>query len=109
MMALRITPTSSSRRVLALEFIRRYFRDYGQSPSFGEIAAGLNIPTSRVGAIVEELEHRGEIIRATGQTRGIMLPEAIHQLSDSQVQLILIRRGWIVVGVNDAPPSPVVK
>jgi hypothetical protein len=95
---LRLSPVSSSRRVLALEFIRRYFRDYGSSPSFGEIGAALNIPTQRVGALIRPLVESGELIHRPGIARSFKLPDRAEQLSDAEIAVILLRRGWIVNG-----------
>lgn len=92
---LKQCPTSSSRRVLTLEFIRRYFRDYGASPSYREIAAHLAIPVQRVGHILDELEHRGEIMRTHGASRGIRLTTRIDELSTSELMLELEKRGVI--------------
>jgi SOS-response transcriptional repressor LexA len=94
---LRVSATSSSLRVLTLEFIRRYFRDYGSSPSFREIAAKFDITPQRVSAILRELYRRGEILWTPGLARSIRLPEKAAELSDTEVLEVLRRRGWFVV------------
>lgn len=98
---LRLTPLARSRRILALEFIRRYFRQFGCSPSFGEIAAALDIPQPRVGAIVRELVRQGAITHTAGQRRSIVLPMPLDNQSDTDVLLEAQRRGFIVNPAGD--------
>lgn len=93
---LRLSPTSASRVVLALEFVRRYFLNFGRSPSFGEIAAELDVPIQRISAIIRQLEEDGEVLRTPGRRRGLRLPDRLDELADSEVMLLLKRRGWLI-------------
>jgi SOS-response transcriptional repressor LexA len=93
-----MTSIARSRRVVALEFIRRYFRDWGASPSYSEIGAALGVERQRVGRILEQLEADGEIVRTPNTPRGIRLPERVDQLSDTEIEMVLHRRGWKIIG-----------
>lgn len=86
-----------SRRLIALAFIRRYFADYGASPSQKEIAAELGVPVQRVGRILDELEAGGDILRTPGKSRGIRLPERWDELSSAELAAVFARRGVVVV------------
>jgi SOS-response transcriptional repressor LexA len=89
--------TTQSRRIAAMEFIRQHFRDWGASPSYSEIGAALGVERQRVGRILEQLETDGEILRTPNMPRGIRLPERIDQLSDTEIELILQRRGFTII------------
>lgn len=92
---LRPTRVARSRRQAALEFIRRHFRDRGGSPSLSEISAAIGSSVASVVEILRDLEDDGEIIRRPGVARGIRLPDAVDELSDSEIDLALQRRGFI--------------
>jgi SOS-response transcriptional repressor LexA len=106
-----LTPsrTARSRKQAALEFIRRHFCDRGGSPSYAEIASAIGTTPQRVAAIVADLEEDGEILRRHGAARSIRLPEPADELSDSEIELILRRRGFIMPAVevdeNGTAPS----
>lgn len=56
----------------ALRFIRDHIRSTGLSPSFDEMAMGLQVKSkSAVARLVDGLEQRGLITRAFGKTRTI--------------------------------------
>lgn len=95
-MTLHLSATSSSRRVLVLEFIRRYFAEYGQSPTQGEIAAALATDASRVRAALRTLERQRLIRRSKGATRGIELPKDVECIPESAAILRLRMLGWTV-------------
>ena len=85
----RLTPTSCSRKLLALEFIRAYRARFSTSPSIGEIAADQGISASAAKKLVRRLEADGKIIRARGVQRGIVLPGEV-----DQAKALLVRTGW---------------
>ena len=90
---LRLSPTSSSLKRLALEFIKRYWAEFGGSPSYGEIAAALVTNRERVRVIVHQL-HREGMVRLTGGRRGIMLPDLAENFSESDALRRLRDLGW---------------
>jgi SOS-response transcriptional repressor LexA len=97
---IRLTSISNCRRILAMEFIRRYFRDFGTSPSFGEIAAAVSIPVQRVGRLLQPLVDNGELLHTPGKPRSLRLPDRAEELSDAEIALVLLRRGWTVNNVD---------
>jgi len=101
---LRLSSTSSSLRVLVLEFVRRYFRDYGQSPSLREIGASFDLTPQRASTIVRELYRRGDILWTPGRARSIRLPDRTGELSDTEVLEVLQRRGWTVISQGNVVP-----
>jgi hypothetical protein len=101
----RQSPTMTNRRLLALEFIRRYFCEFGGSPSYNEIAAHLGVQTQRVGRILAQLEAAGEILRTPGIPRSIRLPDRTDELSTAEIRLILQRRGFAVMSAEHDPLS----
>jgi hypothetical protein len=82
----------ASFRALVLAFVTRYLTEWGQSPSYGEIAAGLSSNRFRVKRAVVSLERSGLLIRGPAP-RGLMLPDAI-----AEAQRTLARAGL-------APPA----
>lgn len=93
---LRLSRTSSSRRVLGLEFIRRYFREHGSSPSHGEIAAGLGMAKRRVGPMIEEWAQAAVLTFTPKRGRSIVLVDRAANLSDSELELACRARGWTI-------------
>jgi SOS-response transcriptional repressor LexA len=71
----RITPTMRSRRLIALDFIKRYWAEWGDSPSLSEIAAKLDITRQRANQLVDQLVEQGLILRTPGKRRGLSLVE----------------------------------
>lgn len=63
----------ASFRLLVLAFVRDYVNCHGASPSYGEIAAGLDASKTRVKKAVLSLERSGLILRTPG-ARGLSLP-----------------------------------
>jgi biotin operon repressor len=72
----RIRPEMASFRALVLEFVRDYLTRWGQSPSYGEVAAKLGTNRTRVKRAVVSLERAGLVLRRPG-TRGLSLPDEI--------------------------------
>lgn len=64
----------ASFRVLVLRFVRRYFTDYGLSPSQGEITRALDVSRSRVREAIRSLTDDGLLLRVPGE-RGLRLPD----------------------------------
>lgn len=83
----RLSPEMASFRALVLAFVRAYIAEWGQSPSFGEIAAGTNSNRTRVKRAVVSLERAGLLVRTPGP-RGLSMPDAV-----AQARLTLIRAG----------------
>lgn len=75
----------TSRRLLVLAFVRDYIGRWGSSPSYGEIANGLDISPTRARQLVKALVSAGQVLRKPG-ARGLSLPtlrdEAIRQLRE---------------------------
>lgn len=74
----RLSPEMASFRALVLGFVRSYLTEWGQSPSYGEIAAGLGSNRTRVKRAVVSLERAGLLLRTPG-TRGLALPDEIER------------------------------
>ncbi len=75
---LRLAPEMASFRALVLAFVTEYLTRWGQSPSYGEIAAGLGSNRTRVKRAVVSLEKAGLLLRNSG-TRGLALPDEIER------------------------------
>lgn len=111
----RLAPTRSmsSRRQLVLEYIRRHFREVGQSPSHKEIAEATGLERQHVGKHLVTLRETGLIDFQRGRARSITLVDRGAMLSDCELELICVGRGWTVlkpvVPISDAfPVDPVV-
>lgn len=91
-----LTSTRASRKLAALRFIKRYWAEHGASPSYGEIAAALNVSVTRVHKLVRQLTSEGRIVRLAGAHRGIALPERVEQLSEGDALMLLRELGWKV-------------
>ena len=74
----RLSPEMASFRALVLAFVRDYLTQWGQSPSYGEIAAGTGSNRTRVKRAVVSLERAGLLLRSPG-TRGLALPDEIER------------------------------
>lgn len=70
----RLSPGMASRRLLVLAFVRGYIGKWGQSPSYGEIAAGVGVSRVRAHQLVRKLVIDGQLLRHPGP-RGLSLPE----------------------------------
>lgn len=83
--SLRLRPEMTSRRNLVLAFVSDYIQRWQNSPSYGEIANGLNISPTRARQLVQALVKSGQLLRKPGP-RGISLPavrdEAVRQLRE---------------------------
>lgn len=87
--AARLSPEMASFRALVLVFVTTYIQRWGQSPSYGEIAAGTQSNRTRVKRAVVSLEKAGLLVRSPG-TRGLSLPDEI-----AQARLTLERAGLL--------------
>lgn len=92
----RLSPTRRSRKLIALDFIRRYFIAFGKSPSLEEIAGELEVSKPRIGELLDALVQDGSIERTPGQTRGIRLIDRTEELSEAEVLARLSGMGWQV-------------
>jgi SOS-response transcriptional repressor LexA len=92
-----------SRKLQALDFIKRYFAGFGQSPSLSELAAHLGVSVKRAHDLVEQLSDEEQIERVRGKTRGIRLPDRREEISEADVMVRLAQLGWHIA---DAGPSP---
>lgn len=98
----KLSPEMASFRALVLAFVQRYIGEWGQSPSYGEIAAGVQSNRTRVKRAVVSLERAGLLLRTAG-TRGLALPDAVEQ-----ARLTLIRAGVLDPVTNQTllpPPA----
>ncbi|QIG80088.1 LexA family protein [Stakelama tenebrarum] len=86
----------SSRKFQLLGWIKGYFAEHGVSPATREMAAAIGVSTTRVRALLRRLEAEGLIIRLKGVERGIRLPEMADELSDAEIAIALVARGWKV-------------
>lgn len=93
--SLRLSPEMVSFRALVLAFVASYINSWGQSPSYGEIAAATKSNRTRVKRAIASLEREGLLLRRKG-TRGLSLPDALEQARQT-----LIRAG--VMGPGSAP------
>ena len=93
---LRLAPDIASTRLLVLRFVRDYIRRWGASPSYGEIAAGVNAHRSRVRRAVKRLSADGLLLRRPGG-RGLSLPD-----DQASAQRVLEGLGWTVTPPNGA-------
>lgn len=74
----KLSPEMVSFRALVLAFVRDYLTEWGQSPSYGEIAAGTGSNPTRAKRAVRSLAKEGLLIRTPG-TRGLSLPDEIER------------------------------
>jgi SOS-response transcriptional repressor LexA len=80
-----------SRKLQALDFIKRYFAQWGHSPTLGELAAELGVSTKRAYDLVHQLADERQIEVTAGKTRGIRLIDRAEELSEADVLLRLSR------------------
>lgn len=84
----------SSRKLQALDFIKRYFLEWSQSPTLGEIAAELGISNKRAHDLVRQLVSEKLIEHVPGKTRGIRLIDRDEEMSEIDVLVRLAGMGW---------------
>jgi SOS-response transcriptional repressor LexA len=101
--SLRPSPIACNRRVNALEFIRRYFLERGKSPCLREIGNAVGASVQGASVIVKKLEESGDIIRGKGG-RSIRLPDRADELSDSELLLLVQKRGYLVIQEGKIQP-----
>jgi SOS-response transcriptional repressor LexA len=92
----RLKPTMRSRKLQALDFIKRYYAEWGHSPSLAEIGAELGVTKQRVSSLIAQLSIDRQIEVTSGKTRGIKLVDQGEQLSEADVLLRLQQLGWRV-------------
>lgn len=101
----RLKPAMSSRRLQALDFIKRYYLQWSQSPTLGEISAELGISAKRAHELVHQLVAQGLIEHVAGKTRGIRLVDPGEELSEVDVLVRLLGLGWRI-GLGDRVLQP---
>ena len=69
----KLTPAMASFRLLVLDFVRAYFRENGASPSYGEIAGGLESSRNQVKVAVKSLV-RDRLLLQGERPRSLALP-----------------------------------
>lgn len=89
----------ASFRALVLAFVRDYLTEWGQSPSYGEIAAATGSNRTRVKRAVVSLERAGLLLRTPG-TRGLALPDEIER-----ARLTLERAGLLPAAAAVTNPT----
>jgi len=104
-----------SRKLQALDFIKRYFAQWGHSPSLDEIGAELGVSKQRANELVGQLSLEQQIRRVSGKKRGIELVDPKEEISEADALLRLRQLGWILpetslsvrtlteTGLNDLP------
>jgi hypothetical protein len=75
----------SSRKLIALDFIKSYFARWGHSPTLGELAAHLDVSRKRAYDLVHQLAEEEMIQVTAGKTRGIRLVDRGEELSEADV------------------------
>lgn len=85
-----------SRKLQALDFIKRYFAQWGASPSLDEVGGALDVSKQRAAVIIQQLCDDDQIQRVVGKTRGIVLIDQGERLSEADVLLRAAQLGWIV-------------
>ena len=98
----RLSPEMASFRALVLDFVRAYIARWGQSPSYGEIAAGTNSNRTRVKRALVSLEHKGLLLRAGG-VRGLSLPNDVEQALKTLERAGMLPSTSVAVGQTGAP------
>lgn len=92
----RLSPTMSSRKLQALDFVKRYFAQWGQSPTLSELGAELGISSKRAHDLVHQLAREEMIEHITGKPRGIRLLDRSEELSEADVLVMLSRLGFTI-------------
>jgi hypothetical protein len=86
----RLVPEMVSFKLLVLQFVRSYIVTNGGSPSYGEIAAGMDSNRTRVRNAIRKLAVEGSLLRRKGE-RGLSLPSI-----ESEAVARLRELGWTV-------------
>jgi hypothetical protein len=92
----RLTPEMRSRKLQALDFIKRYFARWGRSPTLGELAAELSVSGKRAYDLVHSLADERMLEVTAGKTRGIRLIDRSEEMSEADVLLRLSAMGWTI-------------
>lgn len=104
--AYRLSPKMGSRKMQALRAIKEYFREWGRSPSLGEIGGALGIHRQHADKLLDALARDGLIIRRKG-ARGISLPDPAEMLSREDLLQQLRLQGFTVdADIVRPPPGP---
>lgn len=91
----RLRPEMASLRLIVLDFVQAYLARWRHSPSYGEIAAGVDISRKRAFKAVRSLERDGLILRRPGP-RGLAMPDQ----RDTAVRM-LTALGWVVAPAGE--------
>ena len=83
-----------------LDFVKRYYAQWGESPSLGEISAELGVTKQSAHELVGRLVDTGHLRREAGKRRGLELVEAGAGFSQGDALLRLRDMGWKID--NDA-------
>ncbi len=86
----QLHPEMTSFRLQLLAFIRGYIGEWQRSPSYGEMAAALDVSRDRIKKSVKSLARDGLLLRTPGP-RGLALPE-----QREEALKLLAELGWQV-------------
>jgi SOS-response transcriptional repressor LexA len=92
----RLTPTMRSRKLQALDFIKRYNAQWGVSPTLSELASELGISVKYAHELVGQLSREKQIEIVKGKKRGIVLIDRGEAISEADILLRLAQLGWQV-------------
>lgn len=106
----RLSRTMRSRKLQALDFIKRYFAEWGASPSLEEIGGALGVSRQRASELVHQLSKDLQIEHIAGKRRGITLIDRTDRISVADALLKLSEAGWVINNLsfddlNDDPDS----
>lgn len=86
----RLRPDMASFRLLVLDFVRGYLAQWGQGPSYSEIANHLQADRYRVRWAIKRLVKQGRLVQQPG-ARGLSLPDAC-----GAAARVLVEHGWAI-------------
>jgi hypothetical protein len=93
----RLTPAMRSRKLQALDFVKRYYGRWGRGPSLSELGAALGVSKKRAHDLLHKLSDERQIEITAGKTRGIRLVDRNEELSEADVLLRISSFGWTIV------------
>jgi DNA-binding transcriptional ArsR family regulator len=91
-----LIPDSTSPAHRVLTAIRQYRREHGGSPSHSEIARRAGVYRQRVGGHLKRLREAGLLTYTRGAARSIALADPLANMSDVDLELACLARGWRV-------------
>jgi SOS-response transcriptional repressor LexA len=102
-----------SRKLQALDFVKRYWARWGHSPTYSEIAAEIGVSSQRARELVVQLSDERQLEILRGKTRGIRLIDRREEISEADVMIRLAQLGWHIGDLADvdagAAQAPLVK